>query len=188
MDINANAMPCIGVVLAGGQSSRMGRDKAMLPWQGRPLLEHQIAVLQETGVTRVQVSGERPDYQGIADPVAQAGPLGGIAGVAAACENGELLVIPIDMPRLQPVLLQRLLDAPAAGCVRFDSHVLPMRLRLDEVCRGVLSALMQTHDDRSRSLQALQQRVGVIEISLSSDEVSQLIDCNTAQTWHEVAG
>jgi CTP:molybdopterin cytidylyltransferase MocA len=70
MDTTTKATRYIGVVLAGGLSSRMGRDKALLLWQGRPLIERQIAVLHEAGVDSVHISGERPDYQGVADSVA----------------------------------------------------------------------------------------------------------------------
>jgi molybdenum cofactor guanylyltransferase len=187
MGTGTEPMQRIGVVLAGGLSSRMGRDKALLSWQGQPLLEHQIAVLQAAGVDTVRVSGNRPDYQGIADPVAHAGPLGGIAGVAAACSDGELLIVPVDMPRLQAPLLQRLFDASTpSGCTHFAGHVLPMRLRLDSACRAALNTLMAAHDDRMRSLHALQERVGASVIPLNADDEMQLIDCNTEQSWREV--
>lgn len=180
-------LPCIGVVLAGGLSSRMGRDKALLRWDGRPLIEHQMAVLQATGVHEVKVSGERPDYHGVADQVPQIGPIGGIAGVAAACDDVELLIVPVDMPRLQPTLLQRLRDAePGAASVRFIDHVLPMRLRLDARCREVLDMLIASSDKRTRSVRALQERLGIHEIALSPQEAAQLIDCNTEETWREV--
>lgn len=177
---------CVGVVLAGGLSSRMGRDKAMLSWHGRPLIEHQIAVLEAVGVDAVRVSGNRPEYQGIADPVAQAGPLGGIAGIAAASDDAELLIVPVDMPRLQPALLQRLLAANSTGSTHFTGHVLPMRLRLDDTCRMALTELMADGDERARSLRALQERVGVSTLALDTDEEAQLIDCNTEQAWREV--
>lgn len=180
-------LPCIGVVLAGGRSSRMGRDKAMLPWQGHPLIEHLIAVLQAAGVREVKVSGDRPAYHGVADPVPQVGPIGGIAGIAGSCDDGELLIVPVDMPRLQPTLLQRLLTtASTAGCVRYTDHMLPMRLRLDAHCRDTLHALLAASDPRARSVRALQERVGVHEIALSADDATQLIDCNTEQTWREL--
>lgn len=177
----------VGVVLAGGQSSRMGRDKAMLSWRGQPLIEHQIDLLKAVGVDAVHVSGDRPDYDGIVDLVSHAGPIGGIAGVAAVIGDAELLVIPVDMPCLQPSLLRRLqTDSTRSHCVHFTDHVLPMRLRLDATCRTALGALMIAHDDRSRSLRALQDRVGVSEIPLHDDEAAQLIDCNTEETWREV--
>lgn len=187
MGMSTEASALRGVVLAGGRSTRMGTDKALLRWQGRSLLEHQIDVLLAAGVAEVKVSGERPELQGIADPVPQAGPLGGIAGVAAACEDGQLLIVPVDMPRLQAPLLQRLCQAaPEAACVRFAGHVLPMRLRLDVRCREQLAALLRASDPRSRSLRALQEQVGLHEITLSEEEATQLIDCNTPQAWQEV--
>jgi len=180
-------MPRIGVVLAGGLSSRMGRDKAMLPWHGRPLIEHQIATLHAAGVVTVHVSGERPDYHGIADSIVHAGPLGGIAGIAAACADAELLIVPVDMPRLQPALLQRLLTtATPAGSTHFAGHVLPMRLRLDAHCRAALIELMAADNERDRSLRALQERVSVSALALQASEETQLVDCNTEQTWREV--
>ncbi|MFK2891158.1 molybdenum cofactor guanylyltransferase [Dyella flagellata] len=179
--------PLIGVVLAGGLSTRMGRDKALLRWQGKPLLEHQMAVLEAAGVREVKISGDRPDYHGVVDAVPQAGPVGGIAGVAAACVDGELLIVPVDMPRLQPALLRRLGEAQStAGCVRFAGHVLPMRLRLDVCCRDLLNALLASSDKHARSLRSLQEHVGIHEIDLSAEEATQLIDCNTEQTWREV--
>ncbi len=50
------------ILLAAGESSRMGRSKALLPWQGKTLLAHQISALRQGGVDRVVVVlGHRPD-------------------------------------------------------------------------------------------------------------------------------
>ena len=50
------------ILLAAGESSRMGRLKALLPWRGRTLLEHQTAALLEGGAERVVVVlGHRAD-------------------------------------------------------------------------------------------------------------------------------
>ncbi|MGO4700616.1 molybdenum cofactor guanylyltransferase [Dyella sp. 2RAB6] len=182
--------PCIGVVLAGGLSSRMGRDKALLPWRGRPLIEHQLEVLREAGVDEVRVSGLRPDYAGIVDAAPLAGPLGGLASIAQAqAGEADLLVIPIDMPLLQPALLQRLRsERPQARSVSFAAHVLPLRLRLDEHSRMALSELMSRDDPRQRSLRALQAAVGHEELAVAAAEAAQLADCNTQTQWNEVAG
>ncbi len=177
---------CTGIVLAGGRSSRMGRDKALLAWRGRPLLEHQIDTLRAAGIHTVHVSGDRPDYQGIADTTPHAGPLGGLAGIAARLPDTQLIVIPVDMPHLDATLLKRLCDARAeTGCVRFAERVLPMRLRLDTTTRGALAALMAADHDRARSVRALQIRVGITELAVTGAEGVQFTDCNTPTQWQE---
>jgi molybdenum cofactor cytidylyltransferase len=43
------------ILLAAGESTRMGHQKALLPWKGRTLLQHQVATLLEAGVSEVIV-------------------------------------------------------------------------------------------------------------------------------------
>lgn len=179
----------LGVVLAGGESSRMGRDKALLAWQGRPLIERQLAVLRAAGVDEVSVSGERASYGGIADARPRAGPLGGLAGIADKISDLEvdLLVIPVDMPLLGAALLRRLRSArPEARCLRFAGQVLPLRLRLDSACHAVLAELLSAAEPAGRSLRALAQRLNVIELEFDADEAEQFTDCNTVTQWQEV--
>lgn len=187
MSTGTESIPCIGVVLAGGRSSRMGRDKAMLDWQGRPLLEQQMATLRAAGVDQVLVSGERSSYSGIVDARADAGPVAGLASVAATI-HGEaiLLVIPVDMPRLQPGLLRRLRTTdPDASCLRFAGHILPLRLRIDASSRKTMDAIGAADHPRERSLRALSTALSVREISLTNAETHQLLDCNTPAIWKE---
>lgn len=180
--------PCIGVLLAGGQSRRMGCDKAQLVWQGQSLLEYQVDTLKAAGVNRVLVSGERPEQAGICDRVPVAGPLAGLASVALAVqEDADLLVIPVDMPRLEASLLQRLrMQQPQAVCLAFVDQVLPLRFRCDRAGRALLARLAAATEPRQRSLRKLQQVAACARLSLSASEAMQLIDCNTPETWQEI--
>lgn len=162
----------------------MGRDKALLSWQGRPLIEHQIHTLEAAGATPVHVSGKRPGHPGLADLIPDKGPVGGLASAAEHLPDGYLLVVPVDMPRLQPTLLARLRQAPnAAPMVHFDHHILPLRLLLDTHSRNVLAGLMALNDDKARSLRALAARMGTALLPLANGEDQQLTDCNTPEQW-----
>jgi molybdopterin-guanine dinucleotide biosynthesis protein A len=84
-----------GFVLAGGRSSRMGRDKALLNWHGRTLLEHMISLVQLVA-DRVQVVGRDP----VPDRLPGLGPLSGVAtGLEATSTDGNLFVA-VDLPCL----------------------------------------------------------------------------------------
>lgn len=188
MPTTTERLPCIGVVLAGGRSSRMGRDKALLDWCGRPLLERQLDALRAAGVDESRVSGERPAYRGVADVQPGLGPLGGLVSIAEAVVGEvDLLVIPVDMPLLGAALLRRLrTEQPQARSLRCAGHVLPMRFRLDAASRALLAALSDQSEPRRRSLRALQQALDGAEIALGSEEAMQLADCNTEASWIEV--
>lgn len=82
-------------VLAGGQSVRMGQDKAELPWHGRTLLEHMVELLR-TIANPVLVVGRTQ----LPDRLPGLGPLSGIAtGLEASLTDANLFVA-VDLPLL----------------------------------------------------------------------------------------
>jgi molybdenum cofactor guanylyltransferase len=102
------------IVLAGGQSRRMGRDKALIEFQGKPIIAHVIDTLRElsddVGIVANRSDtyspfGARvvPDY----DP--PCGPLGGIAAGLQAAQHDRVVVVACDMPFLNPNLLRYLM-------------------------------------------------------------------------------
>lgn len=178
--------PWTGVVLAGGRSSRMGRDKAHLAWRGQTLLAHACATLRDAGATNVIVSGPYPECGGIPDTEPGLGPLGGLASVIDAVPDGVLMVVPVDMPLLTPALLQLLAGHDATACAAYRDHILPMRLRVDDRCRTAIARLVSDPTAR-RSLRALHEALGGKFIPAPSEHLAALVNCNTPQQWEAVA-
>jgi molybdopterin-guanine dinucleotide biosynthesis protein A len=117
--------PFTAALLAGGKSTRMGRDKAHLPveWKGTsmPLWRRQLGVLQALAPDRLVISGPRkPGYPEAvatwADEYEGVGPLGGIATCLSKTRTTLLLVLAIDLPQIQPAFLLKLLVRSELGC------------------------------------------------------------------------
>jgi molybdopterin-guanine dinucleotide biosynthesis protein A len=100
--------PIGGYVLAGGRSSRMGQDKAMLVLGGKPLVEHAVVKLKRLCAT-VSILGNSSALKGYApvvpDNLAGYGPLGGIEAALRDSEYAWNLILPVDMPFLPTRLL-----------------------------------------------------------------------------------
>lgn len=170
-----------GIVLAGGRSSRMGRDKALLEIDGRSLLDRAIDLLHAAGAARVVVSGDRPSHGGVPDAWPEAGPLGGIASVLPGCGDGAIVVVPVDMPELDAVSLRRLVDAlVAASAARFAGHPLPWAARVDDGLRSAVGRLMGQAAD-TRSMRALHAAVDGVDCA--ADNARGLCNVNTPTEW-----
>lgn len=114
-----------GVILAGGQSRRMGGgDKALRLLAGRPLILHVAARLRGCTPLAINANGDPGRFAGIGLPViadgveGQPGPLAGIlAALDWAADRGaaQVLTAPADTPFLPADLLPRLLAAGGAA-------------------------------------------------------------------------
>ncbi|WP_411843461.1 molybdenum cofactor guanylyltransferase [Salinicoccus sp. HZC-1] len=112
-------MKTIGVILAGGNSTRFGEDKSLYPLDGKPMYQH-IAdsirsshtadeIIVSTNV-RLKTSFE---YETVVDDgrFMDKGPLGGLFAAARAYPDCRLLVISCDTPYVPPAWLKELHDA-----------------------------------------------------------------------------
>jgi molybdopterin-guanine dinucleotide biosynthesis protein A len=106
------------VILAGGASRRMGRDKAWVSLEGKPLIAHAVEKVRQLGVEEFFVSGRAgEDYSVLKCPVLYDlepgfGPVGGIERALQVTSSPLLLVLAVDLPHMTTAFLRKL----AAHC------------------------------------------------------------------------
>jgi molybdopterin-guanine dinucleotide biosynthesis protein A len=128
----------IGIVLAGGQSKRMGRDKALLCYHGKPQLEYLVELLS-VHCLDVLISGQERDglsskmrFLADSESYSNAGPIGGVLTIWEAIEcNRPILVLGCDYPfidhhALEALLAARDIESFATGFYHSDSTPEPL--------------------------------------------------------------
>jgi len=103
-------------VLAGGHSRRMGRDKALIEWEGSTLIERALRSLQGVA-SQVRIVGDREDLARFApvvfDTFPGSGPLGGIHAALASSTHDWNVFLPVDLPLLPAGFLTWMLQRVA---------------------------------------------------------------------------
>jgi molybdenum cofactor guanylyltransferase len=147
-----------GFVLAGGQSLRMGTDKARVLFHGIPLVQMALNRFAEAGIP-ARIAGTRNGLGEFAveipDTLPDAGPMGGVHAALAASEAEWNVFVPVDMPLLPPSLLTcllrraRLTGAPVTA-VKRNGRLEPWPVVLG---RGVVAGLERRLREGSTSCQ-----------------------------------
>lgn len=108
-------MKLTAIILCGGQSSRMGQDKATLRTGTETFLDRAIRVAREIAddvIVVARASQVMPHgVRVVNDPVENLGPLAGIAEGLASSATDLNIVIACDMPLIKSAVLQRLADS-----------------------------------------------------------------------------
>jgi molybdopterin-guanine dinucleotide biosynthesis protein A len=97
-------MTLSAVLLAGGESRRMGRDKATIVFRGQPLWQRQLEILGNLESQKIFISGRSdpswrpPKIELLLDETPSRGPLSGLARALARAETTHLAALAIDMP------------------------------------------------------------------------------------------
>ncbi|HJU51660.1 MAG TPA: molybdenum cofactor guanylyltransferase [Acidimicrobiia bacterium] len=152
--------PVLGVVVAGGAGTRMGRDKALVSLDGRPLIAWVVDAL-EAVCPRVLVAGRVSGWEGrrgIEDLPGVRGPLAGLA--AALGEGEEVLLLAVDQPWAKSSTLAAL------------GQIVGTAVPVDEGVRQVtcahyspsLASVAATETARGGSLQSLLDQTPVTEV------------------------
>lgn len=179
----------IGLVLAGGRSTRMGQDKSQLVYRQSTLLASACKALKQAGLENVIVSSNRIKGA-LADVVPNCGPISAIHAMAHSHTGRKakaMVILPIDMPLLPVEFLKQMcLQGNKIRTVcHFESHPLPAYIPIDDKLREILNNQMHNND---LSLKALFAKLGksVLATPNSDNECNQMssfFNLNTPQDW-----
>lgn len=118
---------CLGVVLAGGLSSRMGQDKASLMRNDMNMLNYSKQLLTTLNIKNIVVSGNGYD---VPDLFPNLGPMSGIYSVINSYRPKALLILPVDLPLMNTESLAQLKQVGELShkAVYFEDNFLPLYL------------------------------------------------------------
>jgi len=120
-------MTLSAVLLAGGDSLRMGRDKATIVVRGKPLWQRQIGLLRDLRPEKIFVSVRKEpswlpiEAELLLDEPPSRGPLGGLTRALEQMQTSHLLALAVDMPFMTSEQMRAIWDLATIGC-----GVLPM--------------------------------------------------------------
>ncbi len=166
-----------GVVLAGGKSSRMGKNKALLDYNGKKLIDHMIALLKQSYIRDIFISGNIKGYDNtIPDISPFEGPAYAIYDLLEKLSNYEkILFLPVDMPFLNPDILNLLIEqAEQKNGGYFYNYPLPAILRTNPP------------KARVRSVKELLSIMDIMAIDLPYIYKDYMKNANTPEQWQEV--
>jgi molybdopterin-guanine dinucleotide biosynthesis protein A len=170
------------VLLAGGESRRMGKDKATMLLRGKPLWEIQLDLLRKLAPAEILISARsdppwRPDeFEFVADQPPSRGPLSGLAAALEKMQGSHLLALAIDMPFMSETHLRSLCARaePGRGVLpRIDNRAEPLAAIYPSEVRDDLGAALSGNDF---SLQGLTRglvragRFSVMDVSRAEAE------------------
>lgn len=162
-------MSLTAVLLAGGESTRMGRDKATLEWRGLPLWACQVEKLRALTSnifvsTRFAVPWRPADVKLVIDESPSRGPLSGLTASLAMMETDCLLVLAVDMPFITRSHLKKLCDCaqPGVGAVPVvNGRVEPLAAVYPKRAESIFADALNGTD---HSLQQLVRRLTGLEL------------------------
>ena len=188
----------IGVILAGGKSSRIGMDKLLLPVHGRPMIERILSVLNEVFEQIIVVGEPRACLERlesiivVEDKIRGIGPIGGIYTGLQYMEAEYGFFVACDMPFLDASIIRQQVRWAEQGTAdaivpRYGQLLEPLHGIYSKRCLEPVSILIRQGDYRIRRLCDL---VNVCYLDIKSERAFRraFYNINTIEAWQEIEG
>jgi molybdopterin-guanine dinucleotide biosynthesis protein A len=170
------------VLLAGGESRRMGKDKATLLFRGKTLWKIQLELLRQLEPPEILLSARvdpswRPDdVQFVADVPPSRGPLSGLAAALTRMRSSHLLALAIDMPFMSENYLRCLCDQMEPGCgvlPKIDGRAEPLAAIYPREARVDFRSALAGPDFSLQTLTSRLVRAGKLRMIVVSEEARE---------------
>lgn len=192
----------LGLVLAGGKSSRMGTDKALLKFNGETLLARAQRILMHSKVTNVAVSRALECKHQVKDIIPNKGPLSGIHAAMHEFTDLNIVVLPVDQILLLPTTINTMIDLAQAKQINYCAqtatrHTLldgsaahkfsfPLYIHNTRQARDYLDSVLSAHETK-RSLSVIGFLKQFPLAYLPVDDASELSNINTPEQFEFMA-
>jgi len=161
-------------ILAGGKSSRMGANKALIIFRGHPMIGAVADAVRPVAPELFVVADDGAPYASlgfktVADIHKGCGPLGGLHAALTASRTGETLLLACDIPLVSTSLLRYLSEFSSqalARVVEIDGRIHPLCAVYDKRCLPEIERLIAT--DRL-GMAALLEAVGAQAVPITPD-------------------
>ena len=167
-----------GIVLGGGQSRRMGRDKRSLEWEGVPFLDRVCRLMGDL-FNEVLVVTAQKDYDCshlpvrlVTDKIPDKGSLGGLYTGLLEAKNSSIFAVACDMPFLNKKCIVRFCLAPPCDLVVLKQRtgIQPLHARYSKQCVPVIEKMIQDDELKIQNLVNYSElHVEVMEESMFDD-------------------
>lgn len=186
------------LILCGGFSERMGRDKASLPFGDESMLERIASVVRPCVDELILVAREGQELPANArlglpvarDPAEGNGPLAGLAAGLHAIESQRAFVVSCDVPLLEADLVRGLLEAcedHRAVIPRIDGHYMTTCAAYSKSLVDEIDRLLLAGERRPRTIAQLDNvlTLGEDEVRAFDPQLRSFVDCNTPERLEE---
>ena len=182
-------------ILAGGASRRMGRNKALLPFRGKPLIRRQIDLLAPL-FPEILISANDPapysplGLRVVPDLFAEPCSLSGIHALLKAATAPRVFVVACDLPFLSPSLIRKLLQVPGDFDVivpESDEGLEPLHAIYSRTC---IPAIEKAAGDSNWKVSGFYTGLWIDTVTVSDGEWlvegrSPFTNANTPEDWSQ---
>ena len=156
------------IILCGGGSRRMGRDKAVLEWDGRRAVDRVADLARDVGARALVTAGADLGLPWVPDDEAGAGPVGGVLAGARALGTARLLVLAVDAPTVTAEDLAPLLERGGF----YEGLPVPMVIE---------AAALPVDAEAGWPLRRLVERAGLATLPVPEGALARLRGANTPE-------
>lgn len=185
-----------GIILAGGKSSRMGRDKALLKFGEKTILEHLIHLSGRTFNETLVVTNDQSKLEGLdlgnahayEDLIKEQGPLAALYTGLVYSKNPNACVLTCDMPSVDDFILNELAEFWEVGydaiCIEEpEGNYQPFPGIYRRSCREMIKLLI----DRGENAMTYFLQVATVKsLVLEKEKIGVLTNMNYIQDYYQV--
>lgn len=184
-------MKIAAIILAGGKSSRMGTNKAELPYSNARLIDYVANEIRQSGIEDIYVSGLISGFDCIVDEIENGGPMIGIISSIGLLYNDfdYYLITPVDLPNINSSIFKLMQESiNIADVVYFNNIPLPFLITKCDKLRDLIRSNKYHTKCIGKSVKAFLRefKANIVETNKSIN--TALLNANSPDDWNLATG